>query len=94
MLTIAFSALTSANAIASPAGSMRRITSGETGSLKRKVSAAGGTGTTVPSAGSDATSDACASACVAVASAISAPSRTRRTCYCFGNSFSAGAGSG
>ena len=62
MTTVAFSAPTSRRAIGSPLGPMRRITSGETGSLKVSFSADGGDGIIAPSGGSAFTSDACARA--------------------------------
>ena len=82
---------------------MRRITSGETGSLNVKLSAGGATGTTAPSAGDALTSEACAHASPACASAINNPMKQATTLlprpvmpavYIFGSSFKAGAGSG
>ena len=104
MVTVASWATTADGAIGSPSGPISRITSGATGSLNVKVSAAGASGTTAPSAGVALTSEACARACDASATTISSavkkaatqarPRRLISTTYIFGNSLSAGAGSG
>src|SRR3954469_10772523 len=57
-VTVSFSATTAPGSIDAPSGPMRRITSGETGSLNVKLSTAGATGTTAPSAGDAFTSEA------------------------------------
>ena len=57
-VTVLFSATTASGSIDAPSGPMRRITSGETGSLNVKLSTAGATGTTAPSAGDAFTSEA------------------------------------
>ena len=102
-VTVLFSPTTERGAIDAPSGPMRRITSGETGSLNVKLSAGGATGTTAPSAGDALTSEACAHASPACASAINNPMKPATTLlprlvmpagYIFGSSFKAGAGSG
>ena len=100
---VLFSATTARGGIDPPSGPIRRITSGETGSLNVKVIAAGAPGSTAPSAGAAFTSEACAHASPACASAISnammpattlVPRLVMPAGYIFGSSFSAGAGSG
>ena len=102
-VTVLFSATTAPGSIDAPSGPMRRITSGETGSLNVKLSTAGATGTTAPSAGDAFTSEACAYASLASASAINnamkqataaLPRLVMPADYIFGSSFKAGAGSG
>src|SRR5262245_47162429 len=82
---------------------MRRIRSGETGSLKVKVSAGGATGSTAPSAGAALTSAAWARAGVAgattdnaarIAATYASTLAPRATTYIFGTSLSPGAGEG
>src|SRR4051794_40183069 len=57
---------------------MRRMTRGETGSLKVSRSVGGGCASTEPSAGSARTSEACANACDACASASNSATRNAK----------------
>src|SRR5262245_16658168 len=103
-VTVAFSAATAGVAIGSPSGPMRRIRSGETGSLKVRVSAGGAAGSTAPSAGAALTSEAWARAGDAGAATIDSVASNaatyastlapRATTYIFGTSLSPGAGEG
>src|SRR5437667_3901614 len=76
--TFASSATTAPSATGSPSGPMRRTTSGDTGSLNVKISAAGARASTAPSAGSAFSSEACAQACGACASAASSATISAR----------------
>ena len=102
MLSLASAAPISPSATASPSGPIRRIASGDTGSLNVSRSEAGACAITAPSAGSAFTNAACANAadaCRMSASAMApanaaATIRRTRARYRLGKSFSPGAGSG
>src|SRR5215510_15865942 len=79
-VTVTFSALASA-VVASPFGPIKRMISGDTGSLKTRLSVAGGSATVAPSAGSVRTNDACAHAaadCIVAISMTASRSARRR----------------
>ena len=73
-VTVVFSAV-AAGVVVVPSGAISRITSGVTGSLKISRSAAGGSATSAPSAGSARTSDACAKAAPVCTSAVNNANR-------------------
>jgi hypothetical protein len=77
IVNVLFSALT-AGVAASPVGPIRRMMSGDTGSLKSNLSVAGGFATVAPAGGSDPTSEACAQAPDGCAKPASTATRTAK----------------
>src|SRR5205823_14178142 len=99
IVTVWFSASAGPSGIGAPSGPMRCITSGDTGSLKVKLTEAGARGMTAPSAGDALSNEACAQAGGARArpphkGTRNAAPRAGAQRHIFGKTFRAGPGPG